>query len=186
MDGVRTYSCISIHSLRMEGDAADADVQRQAAISIHSLRMEGDRDRLTAARQFLYFNPLPPHGGRLIAHINQRGCLVISIHSLRMEGDFLPQGLNTLIIWISIHSLRMEGDWTRCGSHASRAKFQSTPSAWRETVTPNISPYEDTISIHSLRMEGDQRSQLNNAAGRNFNPLPPHGGRLRCSYAINN
>ena len=33
-------------------------------ISIHSLRMEGDRDRLTAARRFLYFNPHPPHGGR--------------------------------------------------------------------------------------------------------------------------
>ena len=70
--------------------------------------------------------------GDLIAHINQRGCLVISIHSLRMEGDversctqsrevhfnpLPPHGGRRTDTWqshaasaISIHSLRMEGD----------------------------------------------------------------------------
>ena len=35
-----------------------------SAISIHSLRMEGDRYRISNTVSSLYFNPLPPHGGR--------------------------------------------------------------------------------------------------------------------------
>ena len=56
---------------------------------------------------------------------------------------------------ISIHSLRMEGD------------LRDRPI--RQT---------DVISIHSLRMEGDVHAgeQVNCAV--DFNPLPPHGGRL--------
>ena len=37
----------------------------------------------------------------------------------------------------------------------------------------------DVISIHSLRMEGDRKSVHGADVARNFNPLPPHGGR-RC------
>ena len=33
--------------------------------------------------------------------------------------------------------------------------FQSTPSAWRETIMYFVSKMEKLISIHSLRMEGD-------------------------------
>ena len=125
-------------------------------ISIHSLRMEGDRDRLTAARQFLYFNPLPPHGGRhkmllsdgvdtwdfnpLPPHGGRPAlnCLVlppghISIHSLRMEGDILCYNNNN----------KEGGDFNPLPPHGGRPSqsmvseisksFQSTPSAWRET-----------------------------------------------------
>ena len=35
------------------------------------------------------------------------------------------------------------------------------------------------ISIHSLRMEGDVISKLLPPEVAHFNPLPPHGGRLR-------
>ena len=35
------------------------------------------------------------------------------------------------------------------------------------------------ISIHSLRMEGDDTATIHqDAPAGNFNPLPPHGGRL--------
>ena len=79
--------------------------------------------------------------------------------------------------------------------------FQSTPSAWRETLFPSdFLPFRE-ISIHSLRMEGDRRQsgkvqivvnpfQSTPSAWREtihtptepqhlfyFNPLPPHGGR---------
>ena len=77
--------------------------------------------------------------------------------------------------------------------------FQSTPSAWRETTAcQELFPAEN-ISIHSLRMEGDGHSQKNTptfnisihslrmegdytstevkARYKDFNPLPPHGGR---------
>ena len=79
----------------------------------------------------------------------------ISIHSLRMEGDCIDAMTETQGV-ISIHSLRMEGDqilYTRRGTidnfnplppHGGRrftpvffclrSKFQSTPSAWRETA----------------------------------------------------
>ena len=82
---------ISIHSLRMEGDSlsissvsavstfqSTPSVWRETSwgdgydaasdISIHSLRMEGDCSRwLERAGMRLYFNPLPPYGGRLPA-----------------------------------------------------------------------------------------------------------------------
>ena len=79
---------ISIHSLRMEGDNTYYALDNKQDISIHSLRMEGDcqgkgvflwitvfQSTPSAWRETcsllslpgckLYFNPLPPHGGRL-------------------------------------------------------------------------------------------------------------------------
>ena len=152
-----------------------------ADISIHSLRMEGDKRNGNNERNHVYFNPLPPHGGRLRAGMRRVVLSSISIHSLRMEGDTgdtdkLKQGFG-----ISIHSLRMEGDrvfgklanqlcdFNPLPPHGGRPQndlddsagkaFQSTPSAWRETAflwfyTPS---------------------------GTYFNPLPPHGGRLACA-----
>ena len=59
------FYCISIHSLRMEGDLQKLfSVFFVHIISIHSLRMEGDSPLSAFCIQFLYFNPLPPHGGR--------------------------------------------------------------------------------------------------------------------------
>ena len=55
---------ISIHSLRVEGDATRAREPTDDAISIHSLRVEGDPTRSAEERQ-----------------------TAISIHSLRVEGD---------------------------------------------------------------------------------------------------
>ena len=72
-----------------------------------------------------------------------------------MEGDLvLPPGHKQREL-ISIHSLRMEGDLYPYG-------------------------YSDAsdISIHSLRMEGDTAYPDQTNQGYNFNPLPPHGGRL--------
>ena len=40
--GAFKLRCISIHSLRMEGDAVKNEVDKNRTISIHSLRMEGD------------------------------------------------------------------------------------------------------------------------------------------------
>ena len=86
------------------------DIYRSVVdISIHSLRMEGDNARHNILCTFR-----------------------ISIHSLRMEGDVaVPvDGVGNLI---SIHSLRMEGDPQLRGTTSGDWRFQSTPSAWRET-----------------------------------------------------
>ena len=207
MEGDQQHSCcrrrypdISIHSLRMEGDIFAQVKSVVSDISIHSLRMEGDSIRFSAFVYQLYFNPLPPHGGRQS----------VPFPGVRECG-------------ISIHSLRMEGDRSECRGEHQNDAFQSTPSAWRETShgVPGIIvrhyfnplpphggrpdvfiPCHDRnfISIHSLRMEGDFVScrvyqvgiifQSTPSAWREtcvlvviyklmlyFNPLPPHGGR---------
>ena len=56
---------------------------------------------------------------------------------------------------ISIHSLRMEGDMDDAREYWEDLKFQSTPSAWRETYARLGYGCRKCISIHSLRMEGD-------------------------------
>ena len=57
-------------------------------------------------------------------------------------------------------------------------EFQSTPSAWRETILNCRRIEHDDISIHSLRMEGDSTLFAPVLPSHHFNPLPPHGGRL--------
>ena len=71
-----------------------------------------------------------------------------------MEGDGHSQK-NTPTFNISIHSLRMEGDRKLIQRNILISKFQSTPSAWRETATNGVFFANRNISIHSLRMEGD-------------------------------
>ena len=166
----------------MEGDRHNACCIHFDAISIHSLRMEGDLDQSHAV-----------------------GIVFISIHSLRMEGDGKEEIMNISDVIISIHSLRMEGDpanWEPTSNqlnfnplppHGGRRhcvlfwnadrKFQSTPSAWRETVRNFHTPDRLIISIHSLRMEGDRSPAFRRVPPAYFNPLPPHGGRLTCSVS---
>ena len=55
--------------------------------------------------------------------------------------------------------------------------FQSTPSVWRETLLAVSIELISDISIHSLRMDGDVRYDHRQSAVRDFNPLPPYGGR---------
>ena len=78
---------ISIHSLRMEGDNTMREKTRNFGISIHSLRMEGDLCNCNFLPHTNHFNPLPPHGGRLVFTSHSQTLPGISIHSLRMEGD---------------------------------------------------------------------------------------------------
>ena len=95
-----------------------------------------------------------------------------------MEGDNSKADGSVNFDTISIHSLRMEGDSTKIGGFSSSVEFQSTPSAWRETMLWKTSLTRTGISIHSLRMEGDYVSgDVDLEWVENFNPLPPHGGR---------
>ena len=82
--------------------------------------------------QHFYFNPLPPHGGRHRAGYRWK---VSEFHFNPLP----PHGgrLNAPNSFLFVRS------------------FQSTPSAWRETITMPIDFKKFNISIHSLRMEGD-------------------------------
>ena len=72
----------------------------------------------------------------------------------------------------------MEGDDREISFEMTLKVFQSTPSAWRETLFVQFRGQRGSISIHSLRMEGDIPQDRETTCGGHFNPLPPHGGRL--------
>ena len=58
------FYIISIHTLRMEGDAIETAFKKICnGISIHTLRMEGDSHRIQWETLRAYFNPHPPYGG---------------------------------------------------------------------------------------------------------------------------
>ena len=131
------------------------------------------------------FNPLPPYGGRLPAvpccarsYTFQSTPSVwreTSCHrSIQLTGkNFNPLppyggrpvicGFHNNAVSISIHSLRMEGDEAKKQDTPEDGTFQSTPSVWRET--------------RNLALQG--------CSTRNFNPLPPYGGRLKkAGYSV--
>ena len=128
------------------------------------------------------FNPLPPCGGRPALKSNKDKALRISIHSLRAEGDLHhPILILQQLPFQSTPSVRREtmestNNITVC--HL----FQSTPSVRRETVSACAWAAESMqISIHSLRAEGDcYNSSYGRCDNKNFNPLPPCGGRPHC------
>ena len=175
---------ISIHSLRMEGDCGTRTLsnsvekfqstpsawretprrrrgEEKPVISIHSLRMEGDPSSSGRSRTGgISIHSLRMEGDKTNAEIV--GLSDISIHSLRMEGDNRKFIRLLLLVKISIHSLRMEGDFT-CTVNAI---------------------CQIHISIHSLRMEGDYSIPINLIVLRDFNPLPPHGGRLHAAAVV--
>ena len=124
-------------------------------ISIHSLRMEGDTDATSFCKPLRHFNPLPPHGGRLR----------FVVPHMRQTDHFNP---------LPPHGGRPGAEFSRIPHNA----FQSTPSAWRETM---CSECNNMMLCHfnPLPPHGGRRQMLQ---GRwrlppHFNPLPPHGGR---------
>ena len=84
---LRSHAGISIHALRVEGDVFNHRLREGENISIHALRVEGDIQRAQADRNFVYFYPRPPGGGRQATNQPKELIYRISIHALRVEGD---------------------------------------------------------------------------------------------------
>ena len=148
---------ISIHSLRMEGDIVLYIKLLPEIISIHSLRMEGDNLFMGIIKAIPHFNPLPPHGGRPVN--GTAGNHRLYFNPLPPHGGRLDMFQSRHDVpEISIHSLRMEGDVLILRRIFAASVFQSTPSAWRETLLIEFRGQWRRISIHSLRMEGDSKT----------------------------
>ena len=100
------------------------------------------------------FNPLPPRGGRRLCCKFFGQFVFISIHSLRVEGDYTKYctdvGTNSFQSTPSAWRETLNECCSGC-----HVLFQSTPSAWRETPLTHFELSDGTISIHSLRVEGD-------------------------------
>ena len=110
---VSSYRGISIHSLRMEGDAADRP--KRSAVKVFQSTPSAWRETYCLQwwqfRKTHHFNPLPPHGGRRRQHLD------------------IPDAEDTFQSTPSA--------WRETGAEFSRIPhnaFQSTPSAWRETA----------------------------------------------------
>ena len=101
-----------------------------------------------------YFNPLPPHGGRLHTGVNFVDCFLFqSTPSAWRETCYF--------LYLLYHAEH----FNPLPPHGGRQ--------WRKCT----SVYGCGISIHSLRMEGDLERRQKRTGVRYFNPLPPHGGR---------
>ena len=168
-------------------------------ISIHALRMEGDASSSRKFNSFFQFLSTPSAWRATdpenIYLVDGR----ISIHALRMEGDGWDFFIQSLVD-ISIHALRMEGDSVKNGEKSIPSDFYPRPphgGRLRVTVptrgTWNFYPRpphggrlgigqkavcRHPISIHALRMEGDVFLKPTIVVTHNFYPRPPHGGRL--------
>ena len=94
--------------------------------------MEGDAQRSSHTPDRRYFNPLPPHGGRLITSL---------LYYYYTQFQSTPSAWRETPVWKHVQQ--------------SKTSFQSTPSAWRETAQSARYLCFFGISIHSLRMEGD-------------------------------
>ena len=190
-------------------------------ISIHSLRVEGDRCSQVSVYRISYFNPLPPCGGRRLSQniesaddrfqstpsvwretrcfLSARSPSSISIHSLRVEGD-------EKIVWRCAISWTFQSTpsvWRETLWHiqnVTESIFQSTPSVWRETddwvehfktyypfqSTPSVwrETYTSFIVVVSLTFQSTPSVWRETIDGyknvdrlKHFNPLPPCGGR---------
>ena len=128
--------CISIHSLRMEGDSDlfGDDLEEEEFQSTPSAWRE-TQYCILSPHSVINFNPLPPHGGRLATPSAIRYCSKFqSTPSAWRETTRFRRRVSDG--WISIHSLRMEGDPACNPLRTVQETFQSTPSAWRETDVP--------------------------------------------------
>ena len=146
-------------------------------ISIHALRVEGDAYPGTKCVNKLYFYPRPPGGGRLSPCDVPLSTVCISIHALRVEGDIQVVAVETRIsLFLSTPSgwratLSAHAGFTRFAlflstpsgwratpgvfSFSATVKFLSTPSGWRATKLAAFLNKMLEISIHALRVEGD-------------------------------
>ena len=147
------------------------------SISIHALRGEGDPSYQENNVLPHYFNPRPPWGGRL--DVKAKDLLFTLFQSTPSVGRATSMAVPQEPIVPSFQSTPSVGRATLLlPARNSRTKtFQSTPSVGRATNLPIFLNTFDGISIHALRGEGDLVNAINDAAGSDFNPRPPWGGR---------
>ena len=178
---------ISIHSLRMEGDRTwERSEWNRGGISIHSLRMEGDRGRFRRIGIVTkYFNPLPPHGGRLACPQNNlTDAIFQSTPSAWRETNVC---IPTSVQIRNFNPLPPHGGrQTQTLDISENMLFQSTPSAWRETWNSRRRSvgcrHFNPLPPHGGRRQGSSRCTAPNP---HFNPLPPHGGRHHFQIIVN-
>ena len=154
---VSSYRGISIHSLRMEGDAADRP--KRSAVKVFQSTPSAWRETYCLQwwqfRKTHHFNPLLPYGGRRRQHLD------------------IPDAEDTFQSTPSA--------WRETGAEFSRIPhnaFQSTPSAWRETSAEHTGQKRKALFQSTPSAWRETCFFRYGYQSVYFNPLPPHGGRL--------
>ncbi len=173
-----SWSFISIHSLRVEGDLNIATITRPSerfqstpsawretrgavypassnAISIHSLRVEGDAFREFARHRRNKFQSTPSAWRETSATSLITSPYFISIHSLRVEGD--EPCSQSAAHFIDFNPLPPRGGrpMTRALICGSIKYFNPLPPRGGRRLRDEMAKKHREISIHSLRVEGD-------------------------------
>ena len=137
----------------------------------------------TGRRKCQYFNPRPPHGGRLIREI--RAERKIKFQSTSSAWRTTKMGKHPKQRrQISIHVLRMEDDKKEYRLKKSKKHFNPRPPHGGRQLDCIVKTKARPISIHVLRMEDDNFLLLLFVKLDNFNPRPPHGGRPIVSLPV--
>ena len=160
----------------MEGDFSYFFAHSSETISIHSLRMEGDSAG-SMRYERMGFQSTPSAWRETPAFLLFALWIRISIHSLRMEGDLFhaaPDNQPTHFNPLPPHGGRQSLISSNSMSHFS---FQSTPSAWRETQNREKKPRKIIFQSTPSAWRETSPVAILYTPFRNFNPLPPHGGR---------
>ena len=110
--------------------------------------------KLTSQVIAIYFNPLPPHGGRPNLRCTARNMRAFQSTPSAWRETGLPTHV-VVCYGISIHSLRMEGDVCPELSHPGQTHYFNP-----------LPPHGGRPNVHKIYFNV-----------RYFNPLPPHGGR---------
>ena len=178
---------------------ARRNAPQRSAISIHALRVEGDAKAWQTLHQTLRFLSTPS-GWRATLSVTHRAfasTFLSTPSGWRATKDLIRAKLEQII---SIHALRVEGDGQDVRALADIIIFLSTPSGWRATwdagrlqqgknhfyprppgggrpVSAGTEGIDPAISIHALRVEGDDRKRGTHTNGEDFYPRPPGGGR---------
>ena len=149
---------ISIHSLRMEGDCRLRHNWKPLPLFQSTPSAWRETHPVTDSKHTRsYFNPLPPHGGRLVFPVPL--WRPINFNPLPPHGG-RQHPLRTIPrrYAISIHSLRMEGDTSADAAAIAGCNFNPLPPHGGRLENDSGYTLVPNISIHSLRMEGDARS----------------------------
>ena len=149
-------ACISIHALRVEGDAVKAGGTGLRSRNFYPRPPGGGRRAYGFVHRgrVFHFYPRPPGGGRLEA---------------RRKDFEQAEFLSTPSGWRATR--RPARSPRRLSNFYPRPPGGGRP----EVVLPIVTTI--TISIHALRVEGDKIQHRPAGAGRNFYPRPPGGGR---------
>ena len=146
-------------------------------ISIHALRVEGDAAPKSTLIYAQHFYPRPPGGGR---RTPLQACSQLPVFLSTPSGWRATRRRNNIILDGS-KFLSTPSGWratARSLYHAARrVGFLSTPSGWRATTQLYGQGRKQAISIHALRVEGDYAGGAQWAVPDDFYPRPPGGGR---------